>query len=229
MNKETRGILYGMATGDGCISIGKAQSSKTASLHIGHSPKQRAYLEWKRKLLHSKLGGKEPSLYEYQSKNSKTGKTYTNLQVYKSHKYFRQMHRVLYPYGKFLYTEKLLSYLTDAGVAIWYCDDGSGTVHYNNRNGEKKIGGCSTRIATYCSLPEIELISEWFQDWGLTVKKDLDKRNGLYSVRLATQDSHKFINRIQEYVPQCMKYKVEHTGLILPRVLDTPKRCDDIV
>lgn len=215
MNKRTRGILYGCVLGDGGIYLSKDQSDKTAKLVIGHGPKQLEYLKDKQKLLHSVLGGKKPSLYTYVSKNKNTGKEYKNHQLYKNAKYFRQMHRVLYPYGKKLYTKKLLSYLTDYSLALWYMDDGSGTVCYNK---VKKPCGCMTRLSTYCSYEEAVLLKEWFiEKYSIEPKFDIDKRNNKVSLRFNTTESKKFVSIIAPYVFPSMKYKIEHVDKYSPR------------
>ena len=62
MNNKTRAVLYGMAIGDGSISYrtrlkdGKYKYIESA-LTIAHGPKQKEYLEYKRDLIHSLMGG----------------------------------------------------------------------------------------------------------------------------------------------------------------------------
>jgi hypothetical protein len=226
MDRRKRGILYGMALGDGGIYIDKDQAKDTARIIIGQGPKQLLYLEEKQKLLHSILGGKEPKIYTYKSLNKKTGKTYTNHQLYKNHAYFRQMHRVLYPYGNKVYTEQLLGYLTDQSLALWYMDDGSGTVC---RNKVKTPCGCMTRLSTYCSKEEAGLLREWFSEkYKIVPKFDIDKRNDKYSLRFNTKESREFVSIVSPYIFQSMKYKVEHVDKYSPRVQDT-LRGEDIV
>lgn len=226
MDKRKRGILYGLAIGDGGLYLSKDQSKDTARLIIGHGPKQLEYLEEKAKLLHSTLGGKEPSVYTYKSFNERQGKEYTNHQLYKNHKYFRQMHRVLYPKGEMVYTEKLLSYLTDYSLALWFMDDGSGVVC---KNKAKKPCGCMTRISTYCSKEEADLLQNWFlEKYNLDAKLDRDKRNDKYSLRFNTKDSKTFVEIVSPYMFQSMKYKIGHVDKYGPRVQDT-LRGEDIV
>lgn len=227
MDKRKRGILYGCSIGDGGIFLDKSQAADTARLIIGHGPNQLEYLKYKQKLLHGTLGGKEPSLYTYKSQNKRTGKTYTNHQLYKNHKYFRQMHGVMYPEGEFKYSEKMLSYLTDQSLALWFMDDGSGTVSRNNKT--KKPCGCMTRISTYCSFEEVELLRDWFKDkYSLDAKFDRDKRNDKYSLRFNTTDSRKFVSIVSPYIFKTMRYKLEHVDKYSPRVPDI-LRDEDIV
>lgn len=226
LNKEKRGILYGLALGDGGIYLSKNQSHKTARMIIGQGPKQLEYLRDKAKLLHSVLGGKEVPVYTYKSTNKRTGKTYTNHQLYRNEKYFRQMHRVLYPEGRKVYTEKLLSYLTDQSLSLWFMDDGSGTVCKNKQG---KPTGCMTRISTYCSEEEAILLREWFRGrYDLSAKFDVDKRNMKVSLRFNTADSKKLASIVEPYMFESMKYKTAHIDKYVPRVQDT-LRGEDIV
>lgn len=227
MDRRKRGILYGLALGDGGIYLNKSQAKDTARLIIGHGPAQLEYLKYKQRLLHSILGGKAPAICSYESKNKSTNKVYTNHQLYKNHKYFRQMHGVLYPKGSKVYTEQLLSYLTDESLALWFMDDGAGTVCYNRKT--KKPSGCMTRISTYCSKQEAELLRDWFSDkYKLEPKFDVDKRNDKYSLRFNTRESRDFVSIVLPYMYQPMRYKVDHVDKYIPRVQDT-LRGEDIV
>lgn len=221
MNKEHRSILYGMVLGDGNLYRTKNNYGVDyCKLTIGHSPRQREYLEHKINLLHSIFGGKKPKIYSYESRG------YTNLQTVKTNTYFKQMRRKLYPDGNKTYTKEVLDYLTPHGIALWYLDDGSGTVY--GKNG--KISGCMTRIATYCSLEEVEILKTWFKkNYDLNCVFDLDKRNRKYSIRFNTSDSHKFIDMISKYVPNCMRYKIEHVEKYNPRKPSSLKKDEDIV
>ena len=228
MNKHKRGVLYGLAIGDGGLYLDKSQAKDTARMIIGHGPAQLDYLKFKAKLLHSTIGGKEPSIYTSQSKNKTTGKTYTNHQMYRSYTYFRQMHRVMYKEGKKVYTEQLLSYLTDYSLAIWYMDDGSGTVCKNRNTGN--ACGCMTRLATYCSKEEAETLQKWFKEkYNLSAKLDVDKRNNMYSLRFNTADSRVFVSIVSPYIVPSLKYKIEHVASYPPRVQDILTMDEDIV
>ena len=227
MNKEYRGILYGMSLGDGGIYITKDQSVKTARMVIGHSPKQRGYLEYKANLLLKIFGGKPTKINEYQSFNKTSEKTYTNLQICRTEKYFRQMHRVLYKTGTKVFTKQVLDYLTDEGLALWYMDDGSAAI-CKNKSGN--ICGCMTRIATYCSLEEAEIIKDWFKSkYEIDVKFDLDKRNNKISIRMNTKDSKIFVQIVKPYIHESMKYKLSHVGDYETRVPIPLIRGGDIV
>lgn len=220
MNSKDRGVLYGLAIGDGGIYIIPSQAATTARLIIGHGPKQIDYLNYKADLLHSVLGGKRPSVYEYTSKNKTTNKTYVNHQLYKNDAYFRQMHRVLYPTGKKVYTEQLLSYLTDHSLALWYMDDGSAK-RFTSKDGANYTGS-NTRLSTYCSKEEAELLRDWFEHkYQITPKFDVDKRNGKFSLRFNTAESNIFTDIVYPYVVPSLSYKVEHVVKYSPRVQGT--------
>lgn len=223
MNSKDRGILYGMLFGDGNLYLATNNFGvKYTKLTIGHSPLQEEYLNHKINLLHSILGGARPKIYSYKSKNKQTGKTYTNLQTIKTNKYFRQMHVLLYPLGTKIYTKQTLDYLTDHGLALWYCDDGFLKLN-KKKNG--KVSSVSVTISTYCPYQEALILKKWFEDcYQISPVLDLDKRNNKYSLRFKSKDSNIFLNVVSPYVPNCMAYKL---GIF--QECGTPQVGDDIV
>jgi hypothetical protein len=187
---------------------------------IGHGPKQLEYLKYKAHLLHSLLGGKEIPIYTSQSFNKIVGKTYTNHQLYRNEKYFRQMHRVMYPMGTKVYTEQLLSYLTDHSLALWYMDDGSGTVPYNKKGDPC---GLMTRISTYCSQEEADLLRDWFSEkYLITPKFDVDKRSDKVSLRFNSKESVIFASIVSPYMCPSMKYKLDHVNNLPSKSAEHP-------
>jgi len=207
MNKTDRGILYGMLFGDGNLYTATNNFGvKYTKLTIGHSPKQRGYLEHKCDLLHSALGGKKPKIYEYESFNKTANKKYTNLQTVKTNKYFRQMHSLVYASGTKKYTRQTLDYLTDHGLALWFMDDGHGKEFINKLG---KIHGYQVQVSTYCSEEEAVVIKTWFEDvYKISPKFDIDKRNNLYSLRFNTADSQTFRDIVRPYIIESMLYKL---------------------
>lgn len=204
MNKQNRSKLYGMLIGDGNLYLATNNyKTQYCKLTIGHSPKQKAYLEHKIDLLHSIFGGKRPKVYEY------TSKGYTNLQTVKTDKYLRQCHSNLYSTGKKVVTRKVLDFLDAHGLALWFMDDGSGTI-CRNKNG--KICGCMIRIATYFSEEEALVCKKWFEEtWNISPKFDIDRRNGKHSLRFNTKDSHVFVQIVSPYIVESMEYKINIT------------------
>lgn len=207
MNNKDRGILYGMLYGDGNLYKAKNNfGTEYVKLTIGHSPRQRDYLEHKIDLIHSIFGGKRPKIYEYTSFNKTAGKSYRNLQTVKTNKYFRQMLKVLYPGGRKTYTAQGLGYLTDEGLALWYQDDGSLYLH---RNKAGNISSASLSIATYCSESEFHILQKWFEEvYGVSPKASIDKRNNKYSLRFLSADSNKLLSIVKPYIHESMLYKV---------------------
>lgn len=217
MNKKDRGFLYGISLGDGCIT--KQDSNANYGLFIGHGPSQKGYLEHKAERLLSVFGGKAVNIRRYVGFNKQTNKHYENYQLRKTHPYFNQMHKCLYPNGKKEFTRKALNYLTEEGLAYWLMDDGSGSVLKNKRG---QFCGCNFRLSTYCSKAEADLIAEWFSEkFDLPVSFDRDTRNDLYSLRFTTTASKKLAGIVEPYIIPTMRYKIEGILSYSPRVLDT--------
>ena len=164
MNKKDRAILYGLAIGDGHISYrtrykdGKYKYEQ-AELIIGHSPRQEGYINHKADLLHSTLGGKRPKVSHTQHTLKTTGKTYPSRRIAKTHKYFRQMHKVLYSNNnKKRITGQVLSYLDDHSLALWFMDDGS-INHNKNKQGE--VTSLNFSICTQVDEEQADMDRDW--------------------------------------------------------------------
>lgn len=225
MNKNDRGVLYGMCLGDGCLH--KQLTNKNYGLTIGHGPRQELWLKHKAEKLLSIFGGKPVNVNSYSSLNKTTNKVYTNLQLRKVDPYFNQIHKNLYPSGKKILTRKVLDFLTDEGLAYWFMDDGCGVVCKNNKG---YFCGCMIRIATYVSREEADVIADWFHTkYQLTVKFDVDKRSNKVSVRFGTLDSQAFARIVAPYIIDSMFYKIESVLNYTPRVLDPVIAGEDIV
>jgi len=224
MNSTKRGILYGIAIGDGSIHKKK---DGNCTIQFTHSEKQKDYAEYKANKVNSLLGGKKNKANRYEA-NTKYGHI-VYYKYGKSHKYCNQMRGVLYPYGKKTYTRKLLDFLNPEGIAIWYMDDGglSKSFRKNKETGEITGCSCEMRISTYCSLEEIETIIEYFKEvWDIQGKKRLSKKHGNYYLAFNTTESKKLELLIKPFMIESMYYKLPSNWIT--RAQDTQKG-DDIV
>lgn len=209
MNKIDRAILYGLAIGDGHISYRTRLKDdkyeyEQAELIIGHSIKQEEYIKYKAKLIHSIFGGKENKVsIVFHTVN---GNKYEGRRVSKTNKYFRLMHRVLYSQNnKKLITSKVLSYLNEQSIALWFMDDGSISF---NKNKQGEITSLSFSICTQVCEEEAKLIVSWFKE-----KYDLDlkyfKSKNYYDIGGNTNTTVKFIDLIFDYLHTSMLYKIK--------------------
>lgn len=223
MDRQTRGFLYGICLGDGCLY--KQPTNKNTGLTIGHGPKQLSYLKHKAEKLHSVLGGKPIQTYEYSSFNKTSEKSYTNFQIRRVDPYFNQMHKALYKTGKKVVTKEVLDFLSDEGLAYWFMDDGSGTV---SKNRDKNPCGCMIRFATYCDKPQAEVIAKWFlEKYNVVAKFDVDKRNDKVSLRFGTFDSITLAKILSPYIIPEMEYKIRDILNYTPRVLGSTTVVDE--
>lgn len=209
MNRNKRGLLVGMVLGDGCIRVRervmpKGYRYRSQELRMKHSTKQADYLAHKAKLLQSIFGGAvnvRPTMVRIGDVE------YPQVLASKSHRYFRALHRVMYPGGRKTITRRVLDYLSDEGMAIWYMDDGNGGV---NRNREGRITSCWTVLSTCCARAEADLAAEWMKDRYGMEPKVFHARNDRWSIRLNTADSRSLMKAISQFVIPSMRYKLSH-------------------
>lgn len=97
-NEKDIKILNGLIIGDGCLR-------KTNNLKITHSIKQKEYVEYKAKLLHSIFGGKDIKLYYYKTSynynhNGVHEKRYCDTcEICKGSKHFKELYDKIYING----------------------------------------------------------------------------------------------------------------------------------
>jgi recombination protein RecA len=203
-----------MVWGDGCL---KLKQRGYVEFVIGHTEKQREYIEHKQKILHSIFGGKLPKISE--RKFELGGKEHTELRITKQHPYFRYLHRKCYSKDrKKWYTRQALDYLNPEGIAYWYMDDGG--VSKNKNKVTKEVTSCEMRIATYCTEEEIDTIITYFKEvWEIQGKKRYHKKSGKWYLVFNTKESKKLELLIKPYIIPSMEYKLPSKWV--PRVQDT--------
>jgi len=201
MNKKHRGILIGMALGDGHINVRRNRrwpNSWHNSINIIHSSKQKEYADHKAGLLHSIFGGNLPSVVAFKNNG------YPGVRFGKSDKYFRFLRKKLYCGRKKVFRPHVLDWLTDQGVAIWWMDDGG--LSMKKRGG--KIHAREGFLNVHEDIDTCQTIIEWFKQ-----KYDVDfkavKNKGSYRLRINTGDLKMFLPHIEPYVIPSMKYKVD--------------------
>jgi recombination protein RecA len=223
MNRNNRAKLIGIILGDGCL---KLKHCGYVELSISHTPKQLEYLEYKKDLIHSIFGGKEPKVHKETTTLKSNNKTYTSFRVSKQAKYLQQLRRIIYSNeGKKYYSERVLGYLTPEALAYWYMDDGSLVV---NLNKEGNVSSFEVRIYTYCSLPEALKIQKFFkEDYNILAKVSKYSKSGSYNIKFNTTEGKKFLELTHKFIVPCMTYKWDTSSKT--RARNISMRDDDIV
>lgn len=223
LSNTQKGLLLALCLGDGCL---RKPHPKTGAvqLEIGHSIQQLEYCKYKRDLVYSILGGKNPP--KIGIKNIKiNNKEYTACRFTKTNDYFIALRKKLYPYGRKTITRELLNMLSEQGLAIWYMDNGS--CYYK----ESEVDGHSIcidlRISTDCfTKEEHEIIVDYFREvWNINFYVFYSKSRDVYCIRANKQAAIKFINLIKPYVIPEMQYKCS----IKLQERETSLKDDDIV
>jgi len=197
-----RGILVGMALGDGHIRIRRdlryPNALPSATLCVKHCARQTEYAEYKANLLHRILGGAKPKVSPFDNSG------FPGVLFAKTNKYFRILGKRLYRNGHKFISRQILDYLTDEGLAIWWMDDGS--LYMKKRNGI--IHAREGILSTYCSKPEYETVVDWFKDkYSIIVAPVVHKSS--FRIRINTANLKLLVPIIAPYVVPCLSYKVD--------------------
>lgn len=189
--KQKRSAVVGMILGD-------AHIRKQGNLTITHCLTQKPYLEFKCDIL-QKNQKAQLKVVEFDNNGYPGCKLETRIRPI-----YKVARKRLYKNNVKTINDKILRYLDELGIAIWFQDDGSTTA--KKRNG--KIHAYEITLNTYLSKEQNELIVQYFKErwdisWGLS------KSKGKYRLRMGTKEGRKFAKLIQPYIVPCMNYKIE--------------------
>ena len=159
-----KAIMIGLLLGDGHVDY-------KGRIEITHCEKQREYLEYKAKLLHSVTGGKDINIHTIHKisvfkKGDKiiSQKEITNYCLKRQSKDFIQFRNLLYLNNRKSITKEILDLMYPITIALWWMDDGCLTAKYTYPKGNRVKCGYTLRLCTYVSKEENELIRQYFLD-----------------------------------------------------------------
>jgi hypothetical protein len=184
-------IIIGSILGDGCLEKTKTEN-RNSRLTLGHSEKQKEYLEWKVNIL-KEFGLSTGSITKCVAKSNryKSGQCISYHTKSRKHSVFTKYRKLFYLNGK-----KTLDFsnlhITPMALAIWYMDDGQKC-------------SASYQINTQCFNRDtlVELAKYLEKAYGLEFT--IDKTNVMY---LRKASISKFESLIKPYIIDCMKYKL---------------------
>jgi len=202
--------------GDGYLGFATT-GSKHARLKLGHSIKQRDYVQHKAMRLRE---------YGYTVRELQTDRTYTALT--NSHADFTLAHKWLYNKRIKTIDKALLRQLDAESLAYWFMDDGSiSTLQANTlRNGDviryqtKKIKAYELYTNNF-TYDEVVLIQDWLRTTFDVISHMYNKR-GYYLVVGDITSKDNFRNAIESFIIPSMRYKVQypHTFRDMPFIIE---------
>lgn len=196
ISKEQKSLLIGLLLGDGTIT-------NHPDFRILHSEKQKAYIEWKIKLM-DEFGIKNGGLKVYKSTNGyNEGQNVLAVRL-STNATIKALRRTVYIPKKTI-TRRLLNWLNPLGLAIWYMDDGCINV---NTSKQRSSIQHTIKIATCVDEPTVEMIIKYFEEvWEIKFRKFKEKE--FYSIASSTEeDCSKFIKIIKPYIIPEFLYKI---------------------
>lgn len=200
LSKEQKRLLIALLIGDGTIS-------NNYVFKLSHSIEQKEYLEWKVNLL-DRFGIKNNGIKEYVSS---CGYNYGKRVLYSQmslHSTIKALRRSIYVPKK-TFTRKLLNWLDELGLAIWFMDDG----FININESEQRHGSVqrNIRMSTCVDEQTCNMMINYFKErWDVEFRPFLEKSK-LYSLATRTNnDTDRFIEIVKPYVEQVpsLLYKI---------------------
>lgn len=199
ISKEKKSLLIAMLLGDGTISSNYV-------FKLSHSEEQREFLEWKVKLLQD-AGFKVNGIKEYISKcgyNEGKKVLYSQLSINPTIKALR---RTIY-IPKKTFTRRLLNWLDELGVAIWYMDDGCVNI---NTSKQRATIQHTIKIATCVPEDIVEMIINYFSErWNIKFRKFKEGKETFSIASSSEEDFQKFVSIVRPYIEQVpsLLYKI---------------------
>ena len=199
ISKEKKSLLIAMLLGDGTISSNYV-------FKLSHSEEQREFLEWKVKLLQD-AGFKVNGIKEYISKcgyNEGKKVLYSQLSINPTIKALR---RTVY-IPKKTFTRRLLNWLDELGVAIWYMDDGCVNI---NTSKQRATIQHTIKIATCVPEDIVEMIINYFLErWNIKFRKFKEGKETFSIASSSEEDFQKFVSIVRPYIEQVpsLLYKI---------------------
>lgn len=185
--------------GDSCIPSLK-EGRKTQHLIIAHREADREYAAFKAELL-----GYLNETKMSESSNTVKGVTYPCVVVRTlSHPFYNKLADHMYYDGRKTVTEHVMKCLTPLGLALWYMDDGTLAGEMGWRNPYL----CTHNFNQAENDLMCRMVHKKFGVTFRTTKKNT-KGKTYYWMRLRRKDREKFFDIIREYVPECMKRKID--------------------
>lgn len=196
---EFKGAVIGMILGDGCIPTLR-EGRKTQHLQLAHRLADKEYAEYKTSLL-----GYLNETKMINSSNTVKGITYPCVVVRTlSHPFYNKLSDHMYYDGRKTVTEHVMKCLTPLGLALWYMDDGT----LAGEMGWRNPFICSHNFNRAENELMCRMVHKKFGITFRTIKKNV-KEKTYYWMRLRRKDRDRFFDIIREFVPDCMKRKID--------------------
>ena len=199
LNLEQKKLLVALLIGDGTISSNYV-------FKLSHGEDQLDYLNWKIALL-NQLNIKNNGLKTYVSNSGyNEGKNvlYSQMSLNPTIKALRRS--VYVPKKKI--TRKLLNWLDDKGLAIWYMDDG----HINvNTSKQRSSIQHTIKFSTCVSLEDAnEIINYFLQKWNVNFRLFSEGKNTYSIASSSEEDCEKFCKIVKPWILQVpsLLYKI---------------------
>jgi hypothetical protein len=209
-NSDIAKLLIAVSLGDGHL---KEVSPTSALLCIGHSGKQRDYLEHKARILNQALGCAN-EVRDREVHNNQNGKTYKTCQWWTpSRPSLLGLRNLLYPEGRKLVSPPLLEYGGLLALAYYFMDDGSLYLRYRKslHTGIRQLRERNVTLAVCDSDIQCGIVADWIES--LTgVRMFLKKHNtsvDKWILRADGRGAAGIIDAIKHLVPACMASKVD--------------------
>jgi hypothetical protein len=205
-------FLIGIILGDGNLHR-RPKWDNVTSIKLAHAPKEYEWLAYKVEKA-SKILGSNATITKAMNKG--------DLKAYQwcaGFSKFVHLYKLMYKDGRKIFSAQVLEQLGAEELAIFWCDDGCIV-----KNLRKKVDPRTQKtypnllqetvgnLAVYEDLSTTSVVANWIEKIsGAQAAVKLHKKTGLYYLFFNKKSLVKLCSTISEYVPNCMKHKIDLT------------------
>tara|TARA_B100000315_G_C14571455_1_gene585763 strand:+ start:1338 stop:2450 length:1113 start_codon:yes stop_codon:yes gene_type:complete len=204
INEDVKQVLLGSLLGDSSLS----KPSKNAYFSCVHSPKQKDYILWKKRIIYKNFKV-SVKLYnnKYKNRRYKTYRLSTNCSPFLTYTHSFFYIRSYKPNRKWekMVNTDILKKLSPLGLGVWYCDDGTYCVRDKS---------CSLATQGFTYEENLTIKDYFYKKWKIKahIIEDYNKQynKSYYKIVFNTEETSKFLNLIKDFIPESMIYKLGH-------------------
>jgi len=203
--KEEFQIVLGTVLGDGHLV--KPKKNGESQLYLGHSPKQKEYLEWKYNKLKRFIGCNIYPLTHHLKYKGEIRKHITLNFLTRKSKLFTEIENKLYvrnrreekKYKRIFDYEYIKNNLNDLGLAVWYMDDG---------NKSKNCNACYLCTQSFTYDDNEKIVDFLINKFGII--SQIVKASGRNNVmlRIRSKDASVLYKTVCKHIIKSMRYKL---------------------
>ncbi len=215
ISNSQKQLILGSLLGDSSLSFVLNKKNYTEyRFQTNHCELQKDYLIHKANILNCKYYN---YIYKENSSSfSKAGNKYYTM-CYCNKYELEKIYSLTHYLSKKVVSNKWLNELTEEAIAYWFMDDGSSSITRLNNNGSIRDLNVSLNTQGFSEEENIILINFLLNKFSISSTLSRKKYDSgiKFFIRIKSSSVNNFMNLIEPYIVDCMKYKIKNILLLI--------------